>query len=287
MNTKISDFNCRINDYLLEIHRRENHLVNTINAKLQHNSVKAYWYEEVINFGDLITPLLLQTFGFSPLHAPKQEANFLGIGSILQDITENFSGFIAGSGLIHDKKMSLPHAKILALRGSLTRDRLDAPKNTVLGDPGLLVEKFKYHRQDKKYLIGLIPHFVDKKDQRIHLLQKRYHNDIFIINVQRYPKEVIQEIDRCEYVLSSSLHGLVTADALGIPNGWFRCKGETLGTFKFFDYASALNKELSPYGLTGSEKIDDLLQMTRSVPSEIDEVKYNLDQVFLSLRNLI
>jgi pyruvyltransferase len=51
----------------------------------------------------------------------------------------------------------------------------------------------------------------------------------------------VREITSCEFILSSSLHGLVVADSYGIPNQWVEPAAEDIhNTFKFYDYYSAL-----------------------------------------------
>ena len=37
-------------------------------AAIRGNGIKAYWYKDELNFGDLITPLLLKHFGYMPIY---------------------------------------------------------------------------------------------------------------------------------------------------------------------------------------------------------------------------
>src|SRR5699024_3940838 len=61
-----------------------------------------------------------------------------------------------------------------------------------------------------------------------------------VINVGWTPEEVAKEISSCDAVISSSLHGLIFSDALGVPNAHIRL-GDKLkgGLYKFHDYYSA------------------------------------------------
>jgi pyruvyltransferase len=101
-------------------------------------------------------------------------------------------------------------------------------------------------------------------------------------------KHVLKEIDKCEYIISSSLHGIVFADSLDIPCGWFYI-GEDLPKskqFKFKDYNSALQREQKPFCLTGTEKLSELLEQTNKPNSEIlHKTKENLDNVFWKFKN--
>jgi len=213
---------------------------NLVMGSVFRNSVKAYWWDYVDNFGDLLVPMLLKEYGLIPIHTPKPLSDVICIGSILQSLNDDYDGYIVGCGLINDVNKQFPNAKILALRGKLTRDRLGAPEDTVLGDPGLLIDKFRIRRQARRYVIGLVPHFKDKNDERLQIIYQRFPKDVLIIDVQRKPKDVIMDIDKCHFILSSSLHGIVTADSLGIPNAWMLLSEKASGSgFKFYDYASA------------------------------------------------
>ncbi|MBM3437189.1 MAG: polysaccharide pyruvyl transferase family protein, partial [Bacteroidetes bacterium] len=178
-------------------------VLNILNFK--HNAVKAYWYDSDINFGDLLAPTLLKKYGLFPILAEKSESDIISVGSVLDSVPLDFSGYIIGSGLLHDHKRKFSKAKILAVRGKLTRERIGAPISTVLGDPGLLSDKL-ISRKEKSILIGIVPHYLDKCNQAIKNINHNFSKDTRIINVQRNPKDVISEIERCSYVISSSLH---------------------------------------------------------------------------------
>jgi pyruvyltransferase len=249
------------------------------------NKIAAYWYRGTLNFGDLITPLLLKKYGFTPFYAPIEQAQLVSTGSILHLVPENYSGHIVGSGLIKNTVLRFNKAKIWAVRGELTRQRINAPKNIVLGDPGLLSYKLINERQNKSYILGIIPHYVDKKDARISMIQKKYKNDILLIDVARKPLAVFRDIDKCEFILSSSLHGLIVADSLGIPNTWILLSDKIIGKgFKFFDYYSAIGKNL-PYFLNGTESLGQLLKQTNRPNNALEEVKERLNNTFWTLKN--
>jgi pyruvyltransferase len=250
--------------------------------------VKAYWYNRIVNFGDLLLPSLLRDYGLRPIYSEIQSADIVSIGSILHILPEDFSGYIVGSGLMHDTVRRFSCAKILAVRGELTRERIGAPISTILGDPGLLADRLLRKRQEKKFLMGIVPHYVDKSDERIHNIYQQYKNEIIVIDVQRKPKDVISEIDKCRFIISSSLHGIVVADSLGIPNAWMVLSDKVRGSgFKFFDYASAFGMKYEPNYLSGYENLKDLIKMTHEVCDGIPMIKKELDSVFIKLRKEI
>jgi len=253
-------------------------------GSLQSNLVSAYWYRGIPNFGDQLNIDLLKYYGLTPFHQPRHSAELLVIGSILDKVPEDYSGIIAGSGLIENVSRRFPNAKIYAVRGKLTRDLIYAPKSVPMGDPGLLISNIFKKRYKKKYVLGLIPHYVDDKDIRLQQIYNHNPDDVVIIDVRRTPKDVFKNIDQCQFILSSSLHGIITADSLGIPTGWIILSNQVLGKgFKFFDYASAIEKNISPNYITGNESLSYLISLTHINNGSLIEIQSKLDQVFITL----
>jgi len=259
-------------------------IFRVIRGKLLNNLVKVYWFEKEINFGDLLNPILLKHYGLTPINSPIKSAEVIALGSVLQGLNEEFTGFIVGAGLIRDMERRFPFAKILSVRGQLTRKCIGADEAIPLGDPGLLVSMLFPKIIKKKYTLGLVPHFVDKNDDRIRKLFEWYPKDIRIIDVQRKPKFVISEIRQCENILSSSLHGIVTADAFGIPNAWVCLSDKVIGRgFKFYDYVSAFDSHIEPKYITGREKLSDLIKLTNIRTNNLLEIQKKLDNAFQTL----
>jgi hypothetical protein len=64
-----------------------------------------------------------------------------------------------------------------------------------------------------------------------------------VIPVTIDPLESLRMIAGCEFIASSSLHGLIAADALGIPNWRLSFSaGITGGDYKFRDYAMGVGR---------------------------------------------
>ena len=247
--------------------------------------LNSYWFSARENFGDLLTPLLLQHYGFTVQNCPIDTSDVLVVGSILQDLRKPFSGYVIGAGLIDDRVQDLSQAKVLALRGELTRARVNVDANTVLADPGILLPAFLEKRREKKYLMGVVPHYVDKPDPRLQQLKYRYPDDLVVIDVERHPLEVASDIDQCHFILSSSLHGLIVADSLGIPNQWLLLSQKVLGAgFKFRDYFSSVGVRQQPMVLTGAERLSDLLPVSVASADLMAEKRDQLDHCFKAFR---
>jgi len=254
-----------------------------------NNLIKGYWCD-FANFGDQITPLLLEYYKFTPLLSPAKHARFVSTGSILEHIPKSFSGSILGAGFIYESsRETFPKAKIIGVRGQLTKDHLGLSRNkdVILGDPGLLASKFLQWRENKQYNLGIIPHYIDKNNINIQRIYNLWPQKVNIINVeQKDPLIVFKEIDKCKYIVSSSLHGLIVADSLGIPNAWFYSPGLEGNRFKFEDYYSSLNITVPKrYEISETNTLDELISMTTLKPQEtIEELKKSLDNAFLSMR---
>jgi len=248
------------------------------------NAIKAYQVR-FTNFGDMLTPLLLKYYGIIAVPSVPKDAELFCTGSILEKVDKNFSGFILGSGLLRDQALEFERAKILAVRGELTRERINAPKSTALGDPGILVDRLLRFRQQKKYKIGFVPHYEDKNDQRLIEIHRKNPDQTIVIDVQMEPAWVIRKIDQCEFILSSSLHGLITADSLGIPSCWIKLSDKLIGgDFKFLDYATSTDRHMEPVCLEGTESVDKLVLATHEVCKNTEMLKNRLDAVFEQFR---
>jgi pyruvyltransferase len=228
---------------------------------------------------------LLNSFGFTTSFASIGESDVVSVGSILQMLPEDYRGVILGSGLIWPEQRRFPHARILALRGVLTRDLLDAPGSTPLGDPGLLARRLIPKLPAKTATLGVIPHYADKRDSRITSWLERFAGEARFIDVEREPSAVLHDIASCEHVISSSLHGLICADALGVPNTWAVFSDRVVGGgFKFADYASAVGRELKPLSVSGNEPLSSLIESTSLPGQHIVDVVHSLESVFSRFR---
>jgi pyruvyltransferase len=254
-------------------------------AAIRGNGIKAYWFTDVLNFGDLITPLLLRHYGFSPIYERPNRAELVATGSLLEHLPEDFRGIILGSGFIEEKsRMSFPKARVLAVRGELSRQRIGGERGLALGDPGLLASDAMPRREQKKFALGIVPHCSEKAKPVFGRLMERLGNDATLIDPQDQPLAVFLAIDQCEHILSSSLHGLIVADSLGIPNGWVAADKLWGGRFKFDDYSSSFGIKREPVTMNGEESLAQLLSLVQAPPNDrILERKEAIRGLWMSL----
>jgi hypothetical protein len=86
------------------------------------------------------------------------------------------------------------------------------------------------------------------------------HNNVTVISPHNQWEDAVSQLQMCDYIMSSSLHGLIIADALAIPNMWFQIPGEDTerleGDFKYQDYyAGFLNGEPTRKPVPGFDQI--------------------------------
>jgi pyruvyltransferase len=197
-----------------------------------------YWWELDANFGDQLTPFLFPRYGIAPVHRRPRHAALVGVGSIVEHLPHDYAGTILGSGVMFDRAVDLPNATVAACRGPLSRERLGARGEVALGDPGLLLARWVRRRPTTRRL-GLVPHFRHTRDPLWDRLGAAPGTGR--IDVRAHPAKVAARISACAAIVTSSLHGLITADAFGIPAVWVILKPELEGgDFKFRDHEAAV-----------------------------------------------
>lgn len=207
---------------------------------ITRHSVALAWFNKQPNFGDEISPLVIRaTTGMTPRWvSPDYEGKIISTGSVLSYAREN--DLIVGAGLIRPERRSLPKgARVLAVRGPLTAELLGLPlDDLVLGDPGILAARsLGISRAADRAGICLIPHYVDLDATREILHRATPTGAIKLVDVRHGPRSVIEVVARSEVCISSSLHGLIVAESLGVPAIWTRVSEDiTGGSFKFDDY---------------------------------------------------
>lgn len=219
---------------------------------LLEDPILLYYSDFSKNWGDYINPFLVQKVTGKPVVSYKRIYNIknrkklFGVGSILHHPGLQDS-IIWGSGFIYPpKKMHGVPSEILALRGKKSAEifnSLGVSHNNVFGDPALLFPKFYNPDQEVKYKIGIIPHYSELADFE-NSAQLREIEDVQIISPMVPNNEVykiIKQIKECEIIISSSLHGLILADAYQKPSLRFNYSNKLVGgDFKFEDYYSGV-----------------------------------------------
>ena len=233
------------------------------------------------NFGDKLNVAVLGKyigkFEWVPMTATKK---LVCMGSILGKSQEGDT--IWGSGLMYEKEYQAPAGTtIVAVRGKLSRELIkgvDVPE--VYGDPALLMP-LVYHPNIKKiHKVGYIPHRVDQE-----IIPEKWKKG-FVIDVTQDTYKTIDEILSCEKIVSSCLHGIIVAEAYGIPATWIELSDNVFGKgFKFRDYASSTNriiekgKELPPIENLGELQQGLIKAISSANLNETNKNRYSQNQM--------
>lgn len=209
-----------------------------------------WWYRssKEYNFGDEITPWLIEKmFGFmqdKPCSL-KDPSVMLGVGSIMR--LSNHNTDVWGPGIRNiDQNDFKPARKFHAVRGLFTRNRLlelghECP--AIYGDPGLLLPDYYKPTLKKRYKLGVIPHIVDYDEMSAHFKGKP---GVKMIDLKSKDiEDISRQVLECEHIVSTSLHGVITAVAYGIPVRWLKCSDKINGDdVKFYDFFSSIDHDV-------------------------------------------
>ncbi len=228
------------------------------------------------NFGDWVGPYLYnKVTGSDPYHSwtnwyIKQDVLFTA-GSILRNIGYSNRAIVWGSGIISEKDSFAKPKRTLLVRGPRTQKRyeelgFECPH--CFGDPALILPFFYQPVVDVKYQLGIVPHYTS-----YHLAIEKFSglDGVKVIDVTLPIENVMDEIASCEAVLSSSLHGVIVAHALGKKAAWVRFGKELMGDdVKFYDYSESVGHDFFDPGvsLNGADDFKQLknIAFRESVP---------------------
>lgn len=213
--------------------------------------IRTFWWRwkfpHRLNFGDELTPPLVERLtGRRVTWAAMDRCDLVGAGSVVQMVLRKQNDNqprVWGSGFISAPADGEEPARLdlLAVRGRSTLGRVEnlADRPIALGDPGILAPLLVDGAVKKRYSLGVIPHYHDVTSPVVEKMRS-LGSGVRVIDVAWTPQEVAREIASCDAVISSSLHGLIFSDALGVPNAHIRL-GDRLkgGLYKFQDYYSA------------------------------------------------
>jgi pyruvyltransferase len=126
-------------------------IINRLYSKYLKKPLKLYWwrydYPNKLNFGDEITPLIIERlFGKQCVWSPPNECEVAGAGSILEILQTSSNGNpirVWGSGFIKKGEVNQnSNLNFLAVRGKLTLDRVNNE-----GNDGIALMKLPWETQ--------------------------------------------------------------------------------------------------------------------------------------------
>lgn len=219
------------------------------------NSALVFWWDGKANFGDAAGPWLVeQMTGKNAINVRTAQAQgraLSSIGSLFQMMSHQQVDFW-GSGMLYEpserqahRLQNLESVEVQAVRGKVTREVLmktfgwDIPE--VYGDPALLFPRYLKPEQPREgNRIAFIPH-----RQHMKYFKDRDLGNVTLLNVAEDLRDVVTSIATAGICVSTSLHGIIFAQAYGTPWVWLNVQDDELkgGEFKFDDFFTTLDKD--------------------------------------------
>lgn len=230
--------------------------------------IRARWYEHDDNWGDKINPTLIESISGQKVLFSKKKGHkkYIVVGSIIHYADDNT--IVWGAGMISNKHLPVGKPGIRSVRGPLTRKFLisngfSCPE--VYGDPVLVYPNYYDPQIKKTNRIGIVPHY---KDKNLSWVKKQ---NIKLIDIQGNINKVVDDVCSCEIIISSSLHGIILADAYGIPGYWIKLSDNLVGgDFKFVDYMLSVGRRIDPIIITDNTKISEIEKKFYDYKIDID-----------------
>jgi len=209
-------------------------------------AIPCYWHKSP-NFGDHLTAYLVkQITGLDAVWSNQEyEPKYMITGSLLNDPMIQ-SCIVWGAGIAYSDTLIKKPLDIKAVRGPISREIImrfghDCPE--VYGDPCLLLPRF-YSGQvgGKKYKLGIIPHMIDYAQTKMKYWDMK---EVQVIDLTLGIEHVVNRVQECEQLISSSLHGIIVAHTYEKPCMWVKFSEGVLGDgTKFRDYLRSVGHEI-------------------------------------------
>ena len=189
----------------------------------------------------------------------KKKKFFLSIGSGVLSSYQDATFWGTGVQREYPAMRLLFHRRLFrkldfrAVRGPLSRDyviKLGHKCPEIYGDPAILMPLIFQPSVVKNHEYAIIPQFATEIKVR-----REYPAEYIIsMNTNDY-KDVITQIVSCKKVVTSSLHGIILAEAYGVPAVWYRGLMKEVD-FKYLDYYYSTGRKDIPIITTIEEALN-------------------------------
>lgn len=217
------------------------------------------------NFGDELGPILVRAIrgavasgAESSVERPSDDRRLISIGSVLHFARRG--DIVWGAGINGKVKQRLTYPlDVRAVRGPYTRAVLlghgiETPE--VYGDPALLLPRFFPEAADGETHgdEAVVPNLNDRA---------RFDGD-GVVDPLGAPLAIVRHIAGASFVIASSLHALIIADAFGVPSRPVLSESEH--PFKYVDYYAGTGRR----GIRFASSIEHARELGPVEPAEFD-----------------
>ena len=264
------------------------------------------------NFGDALSPIVVSAISGRRVKQSAFRGNTERLSAI-GTIAHNFANgkvHIWGSGLDRSidplDSTSSAHAfppdtdfVVHACRGANTQDvfeRHGIPVTNAFGDPGWCCNKLwpDLVGNDPCYDLGIVLHLSEWESHALdarplanfarYEIPETYSGRVCLINTITDRsvdgvRRVVERISRCRRILSTSLHGIVVAEALGIPAFFFGFHGQNGPTVVATDDNDMMDHRMRDlYSATGKPEVPAYIQARETQSNWKDILDWSLEQ---------
>lgn len=232
-------------------------------------TVPLYWWKLKWNFGDQLAPIVVRHLTGREVRYSESPGKLLATGSILH--MARSGDHVWGSGLRRECELTRK-LFVHAVRGPMTRSFLlkngiECP--AIYGDPALLMPDIYQPVLEKAAQVAVLPHPTDRILQWMARQAK-----LPVILPTEPPLVVIDRILQSELLVTSSLYGLIVAEAYGVPVVLLRQRRQSWEPhFEFVDYfASTGREDITVWDTTIYAAINRIADLPRPVPIDGDKL---------------
>ena len=262
-----------------------------------HKYICKYKGKTLTNAGDefshyLVNKMIINVTGITDDGAGYADnCRFLITGSIASGA--NGYSYLMGCGVIKSEWNINNFNQCYVVRGYKTLEKAVQSRpnydfsTTCVGDPGLLMSFLIDCKPPVKYKYGIVLHYVDHEFISEYF-DHEFLSQCLIIDITDNIDHIASGILSCQYIISSSLHGLIFAHSLDKPAYWIRLSNTVLmdDNFKFLDYLSTFKLDNNNYLNLITNKVNNtnIDQMTIiPVPNNIQQIKSKLLNKIISV----
>lgn len=272
-------------------------LVDPKNKNIQ-GLIPVFYWDSTPNFGDVVGPYLISKITGKPVLNIKnlQYPGIMAVGSIIQ-MLDRKNMVIWGSGLMYkltDEQIiafKRFNPEILSVRGRETAKHLleagiNIPDQSTYGDPALILPLFYSPSVSGSKRIGICPHYIHKSHFLEYINDK---DDLKIIDVQMDMETVVDSISSSSVCISTSLHGLIVAQAYNIPWVWLEVFDNNLGgeDFKFKDFFSTINESQVSHVRVRMEDVKNINYKEIAEKATLPDKMYSEELILESLKSYL
>lgn len=232
---------------------------------------RLYWWRKKSrwsNLGDEVSPLILShVTGREMAHGGLDDCDGVAIGSVFYPRKASARKrktplFVWGSGTLTPRPCNYNQLSVIlaALRGPRTAGQIENCPDIPFGDPGLFITEIAPKAAGPTDHISIIPHHSMLKTPLIGQMQDAFGGAEVLDFTDPDSDATLDKLSRSRLIVSSSLHGLIFADAYGIPSLFWNELGEE-NEWKYRDYFEGVGRE--GYAALPAARIAEIAQGAR------------------------